>query len=108
MAIGERKPITFAAAAITEQQGGSFEENYTDLLSTFAKVKQKSSARNVGLDQLLLRTEYEFSEIRVGSNFTPDKTMVVKYRGLVLAIEAIILDESTVPYYYTIKATENA
>lgn len=108
MAIGKRIPIVFAQATISGDFGASFGETFTDIRNDYAKVKQRRTTRNIGADQVTLTTVYEFSEIRQTASFVPTKDMIIRYAGLDLTIDTIVLNTETVPYYYTIIATENA
>ncbi len=107
MAIGKRRPVIFYNVAISEQEGGAYEETYVVALRTFAKITMRSSNTGFATGQRSLTTIYELDEIRAG-NVVPDMKMKVEVvgTGLKLVIDSI-LDKGTNPAYYKITATEN-
>jgi oxalate decarboxylase/phosphoglucose isomerase-like protein (cupin superfamily) len=105
--IGGMVPITFRLMTVTEEEGGAHDESYTDGPRVFAQVKMINALRNITGNQLQMSTVYKFTKIRQYEGFTPDKTMLIRYQGQDLAVDSIVLDQSQVPLYYTITATNN-
>lgn len=105
--IGGRVPVLFKSMAVTTEEGGAHDEVYVDGPRVFANVVMKNSLRNITDGQLQMTTVYTFSGIRKYEGLNLDKTMLVNYKGLNLAIDSLILDETKVPYYYTITALTN-
>ena len=107
MAIGERSPIAFKKLTITDVPGGAATESYAVAQQSWGKLKMVRSQLNSDGGAVAMADLYRFSEIRVREDFEPDKTMLLTYQGKDLIINSIIKDESNVPAYYTITASQN-
>lgn len=105
--LGGQVPIIFKALTVTTEEGAAHDELYTDYVRLFANVIMKNSLRNISDDQLQMTTVYVFSSIRAYNGFNPDKSMLIRYKGVDLAIDTIVLDETKLPHYYTITALTN-
>lgn len=108
MAVGKRVKITFLEGAFAKLPSSSHSENYTEVLTDWAVARMRNSTRTDIMSQTQFKTIYVFSEIRQRTGFTPNKKQLIQYNGLNLTIDTIVLHTDTLPYYYTITASENA
>lgn len=107
MAIGKRVPITLCTLSVTTDEGGSSQEVYTPVYDTWAIADMRKSQLNSDGGGTELADVYRFREVRFNDTFKPDKTMQVLYNGDQLTIVSILLDDTALPPYYTLTASQN-
>lgn len=94
--------ITFQLLTIVPQPGGGGSEEWTDELTTWAKVSPLRSGRQLQDNQVSLVDGYKFI-VRWAKDRTIDKKRRIKYENKIMTINSVVeIDESK--RYYEITA----
>ncbi|WP_343692767.1 phage head closure protein [Chitinophaga sp.] len=93
-----RQKITIQSPVSTAVGGGGVETTYTEVLTDWVEARPLSSSRELSEYQTVIKNGYRFT-IRYRNGFTPDKSMLIVYKGKNYTVNSIEQVEERQKYW---------